>query len=84
VQNFVKLDGLFYAGSHGFDISGPTPSDETSQERDDGSNHANSNTSNTSASRDVISGISVGDSFRPLLKSVRDELIAAVKLIPGL
>ncbi|CAA7047904.1 unnamed protein product [Microthlaspi erraticum] len=32
VQNFVKLPGIHYAGSHGMDIKGPTNIDQTNQE----------------------------------------------------
>lgn len=81
------MEGLFYAGSHGFDIVGPSSSDENKEKSDNKRKSdllTEDEEDSSNITPDVISGMSVGDSFRPLLERVRSELEHCVKAIPGI
>jgi len=73
-QGLVQLDELYYAGSHGFDITGPLRRRENQ-----------SSAGGSDASGEALPSISfrVADSFRPALEEAKARAEEALSGIPG-
>ena len=69
-QGLVQLDELYYAGSHGFDITGPLRSSE------------GDNSEGASPAKPSIS-YQVADNFRPALEQAKERVEEALKNIKG-
>ena len=95
VVNFVKLDELFYAGSHGLDIKGPSCTLDENKTPGDGSPAASVAASPaasvaasvaasaTSASVPPPVKHRVAQKFVPVLESCRDRILSSIENVLG-
>ncbi|KAK7410536.1 hypothetical protein VNO78_01383 [Psophocarpus tetragonolobus] len=74
VYNFVKLAELYYAGSHGMDIKGPTKSQSPKQGNTNNNNNNNNN-------KGVL--FQPASQFLPMIDEVYKILLEKTKSVPG-
>jgi len=81
VKAFVQLEGIVYAGSHGFDISGPARA-VANGPGTSGAETFGAETPAGSAQETPLT-LSVGDRYRPMLERVKSKLESRLANIPG-
>jgi trehalose 6-phosphate phosphatase len=83
VVNFVKLDDLFYAGSHGLDITGPNWPANEKKVSGDSAAAAAAAVAVAAASAAPPVKHRVAQKFVPVLESCRDRILLSIESVLG-